>query len=111
MFKFRQIRPEGSDCTAPYEIILDKEYTVREFIETVLTELPREWGYFGIKKDGTAYGDPYCEYRGGQLLSRLPEELLDQEINYVTAFGGWSRMDYQFRLKEEVLHTDEQEEN
>lgn len=100
MFKLKQIRPEGSDCTAPYDVILDKEYTVREFINTVLTNEPREWGYIGIIKRGEVFGDPCCEYSHGELLSHLPDDILDRKIDWARASGGWSRMDYQFRLKE-----------
>ena len=108
MFKLKQIRPAGSDCTAPYEVILDKEYTVREFINTVLTNEPREWGSIGIIKRGAVFGDPCCEYRCGELLSHLPDDILDRNIDWACAHGGWSLMNYQLRLKE---INNEQKEN
>lgn len=96
MFRIYASTPVRGDETCGYSITLDKEYTVREFIETVLTELSGEWGYFGINADGSIFGNPCCEYKWGKLLSSLPEEYLDKKITKVTGDGGWSRMDYQF---------------
>ena len=104
MFKFESITPERGDCTRGYDVVLDKEYTVKEFIETVFKELSGEWGYFGIRvsKGGFServFGNPCCEYKWGKLLSTLPEEYLDKKIVSVTGDGGWSRMDYLFSVE------------
>lgn len=99
MFKLIQTGREGGDCTAPYDVELDKEYTVREFITEVLINRPNEWGdiYYceGVKI--RLVDDPHCEYRYGILLTTLPEEILDKKVIYVTAHGGWSSMDYFIR--------------
>lgn len=94
MFKMIQSTAIGSNCTCEYIIELDKEYTVREFIDTILKEKNREWGYIGIKCIGTIFGKPYCEYSHGSLKYNLPTEILDKKVNRATASGGWSRMDY-----------------
>lgn len=99
MFKMNQASPVRGDCTCSYDIILDKDYTIREFIKTVLTEKSNEWGYIGINTDegdfsAKIFGDPRCEYKCGRLLCSLPEEYLDKKINKVNGDGGWSRMDY-----------------
>lgn len=37
MIKFQQTARTGGDETAPYDVILDREYTVRELIDYILT--------------------------------------------------------------------------
>lgn len=103
MFKLKQAGPERSDCTALYDVILDKEYTVKEFVDTVLTR-DGEWGYIYVMhmEDKSLFENPHCEYRYGELLSNLPEEVLDRKISDVSAGGGWSSMDYFLYLESEV---------
>lgn len=60
MIKFKRTASTGGDETAPYDVIFDRQYTVREFIDYVLTR--REWGYIYFK------GGPHCGYRGSLLL-------------------------------------------
>lgn len=99
MFELKQIRPEGGDCTAPYDVILDREYTVREFVEAVLTNRPKEWGtiYYCMKDTPCSITDPCSEYERGYLECNLPDDILDKKIVYVTARGGWSMMNYFIR--------------
>lgn len=97
MFKMIKTGPTRSDCSAPYDVILDKEYTVREFIETVLKENSGEWGevYYHTNKDISVFDSPKCTYRYGKLISEpLPEEYLNKTIKKVIADGGWTNMDY-----------------
>ena len=42
MIKYRRTDKIGGDETAPYDVIFDREYTVRELIEYILTR--NEWG-------------------------------------------------------------------
>lgn len=100
MFKLKQAGREGGDCTAPYDVILDKEYTVKEFVETVVSR-DGEWGYIGIAAKGSIFGDPHCEYKWGKLLYDLPEEIHNKKVISAKAHGGWSRMDYRLYLKGE----------
>lgn len=103
MFKFVEKGPERGDCTAPYKIELDRDYTVLTFIQTVLRERKKDWGFIGIKSsepDGLFFGKPRCAYRDGEVVSgveMLPItflELLTAKVKNVAADGGWSRMDY-----------------
>lgn len=99
MIKLKQNTPTGGDCTAGYAVTLDKEYTVRELINEVLTR--KEWGYIGIHNDGQAWferGTPNCKYKQDKLLTDMPPEVLNMKIKSVTARGGWSRMDYVIKL-------------
>lgn len=109
MFRLIKKGKERGDCTAPYEVELDKEYTVLEFIQTVLSNNPNEWGYIGIKsndKDGIIFGKPKCEYSYGKILGGIETlpllflEFLNDKVLSVSADGGWSRMDYLLEVQE-----------
>lgn len=93
--RFQQVGRTAGDETTPYKVTDFKSRTVGEFIQEVLKENPKEWGYISVgghfyqpRKKGS------CEYRCGRLLSYMPDELLGIEIREVLASGGWSRMDY-----------------
>ena len=87
MFKLNRITPIGGDETAGYDVILDREYTVKELLDTVVN-IKGEWGYFSVKNGSS------CEYKWGELLSSLKEDDLNKKVLKVGASGGWSRMDY-----------------
>ena len=99
MIDFYQISC-GSDCTGPYFVSISKPMTVREFINELLSTYPKEWGYIGIYKPKTFYGDPCCEYSHGKLLYSLPDKCLDQKIEQVEGSGGWSRSDFLLKVEE-----------
>ena len=92
MFRLYQTGPTRGDCTSPYEVTMDKEYTVNEFIQEIFTR--KEWGYIGIYSFNDFFGDPKCEYRDDELLYSLPNEYLNKKVVKAKADGGWSRMDY-----------------
>lgn len=92
MFKLNRFTSIGGDETAGYDVILDKEYSVSDFIKTVV-DIKSEWGYISIKNNGC------CEYKWGVLLSNLDIKLLDKKIKKVSASGGWSRMDYNIEIQ------------
>lgn len=96
-FKVVQLRPEGSDCTAPYSVELNGEYTVAEFIHDVLLN-KREWGYIYIDSNNT-YREPLCEYRNGELKTEPKAEYLNLKVTCARAHGGWSCMDYVLTLE------------
>lgn len=100
MLRLEQTGKIGGDCTAPYTVILDKSYTVKEFVIEVLKDRS-EWGYIGIEKKGEIFEKPYCEYRYGKLLSKLPHNILNRRVISARAHGGWSRMDYKLNINEE----------
>lgn len=96
MLTFIQAHATGSDCTAPYDVIMDKPYTVGEFINEVFTTRPGEWGEVVVKRKGRSYFDRMAsaEYRYGEMESAMPEEFASLPIKEVKAAGGWSNMDY-----------------
>ena len=96
-FNFKCVGETGGDCITPYKLVFDKPITVKEFIDEVLKR--EEWGYIGIYKPGTIFGDPCCEYKKAKLLNHLPKEILNKPIASANASGGWTRMDYILNLK------------
>lgn len=90
MIKLVACTPVGSDCTCDYNVILDDEYTVYEFIEIILREHNNEWGFISNYSESQQ-----CEYKYGEILrNTFTQETLHKKITKVSASGGWTRMDY-----------------
>lgn len=104
MFRLEQSGPGRGDATAPYKVILNKEYTVKEFIDAVLSN-NRERGHIGIKsKEEPFFGCPVCEYSNGKLTtSPMPIDIMDRKIKSATASGGWGLMDYLLILERKSM--------
>ena len=103
MFELIQKSSIRHDCTASFDVRMNKPYTVDLFIDEVLSTRPNEWGYIGIFKPGISYifGDPNCEYRCGKIISDgLPDDILRKTIKEVRSDGGYSRMDYIIKLED-----------
>ena len=102
MIKLIQARPESRDCTAPYDVVLSKPYTITEFIKEVLATRSGDWGEFVVRRKGSDWLDHMAvvKYRYGKLENRdgkkaeIPENLAILSITEVKASGGWSAMDY-----------------
>ncbi len=94
MMNFKQLRPEGSDCTAPYEVTNFPE-VVSDFVNEVLTTRNKEWGKICI---GDLFTDKCYKYRYGELEDTIPSEILESKIKNITSFGGWTNMDYVLEL-------------
>ena len=68
----------NGDDTSPYNIYMNQECTVGEFIDCVLTQ--KEWGYIKIKRQDI-YGTLLCEYKGDKVVrTEIPEEYLSKKI-------------------------------
>ena len=100
MIKYFQKTPVASDCTAGFDVYLDKEYTVGEFIEAVLQQNPREWGVFALFKEAYTYDNRCVWYRDGSLHGSFPNDILERRVKKVDANGGWSMMDYRIWTEE-----------
>lgn len=104
MFTLTQSTPTAGDCTAGYRVDLDKDYTLQEFIDAVLSN-KGEWGYINVaKRDCAWYNFPGFSYRYGEITGEpnLPEKVYNYKVKSVSASGGWSRMDYIVSLEKEV---------
>lgn len=85
------------DCTAPYDVELSRECTLRELMDVILTR--NEWGYIGQYDPQTVFGYPCVEYHGEDLYEctwrgSFNESDYKRKVKSVKAEGGWSRMDY-----------------
>lgn len=95
-----ELKPAGSvrgDCTAPYDVELSRECTLRELMDVILTR--NEWGYIGQYDPRTVFGWPCVEYSGNQIKECVwregfGEEYYQRKVKKVKADGGYSRMDY-----------------
>ena len=88
---------ENGDCTRSYNVILDRTYTVNEFISMILSEKKDEWGCISIDRPFTSWSFQYpnCKYECGKLTTKpFPYDILAKTIKEVKASGGWTRMDY-----------------
>lgn len=104
MFSLTRTTPVGGDCTAGYRVNLDKEYTLQEFIDAVLTN-KNEWGWIKIaKRDCAMYNYPSFGYRYGEIQTEanIPESVYAYKVKSVISSGGWTRMDYIVTLEKEV---------
>lgn len=105
MFTLTQCTQTFGDCTAGYRVDLDKEYTLQEFIDAILTNKKDDWGGIKIaKRNSPWYRHPCINYRYGNVISKpnIPEEVFGYKVKSVTAHGGWSTMDYIVTLEKEV---------
>ena len=100
MFRLIQTSDTRGDCTASYDVQLDKVYTVKEFLEAVLTNKADEWGafYLMVRSKRLFWQNPSCEYKHGQRTGTTWANILmrygDRKIAQVKSDGGWTRMDY-----------------
>ena len=94
MFELRNVTGVGSDCTSGYHVDFYNKYTVKEFINEILTKYPREFGCILVKCNK----DPVLNmnYRMGDITyeTTIHKEALNSTIKSATASGGWGRMDY-----------------
>lgn len=103
---FKQTAPkEGcyGDCTADYAVTVDTPCTVGEFLNHLITERNGEWGCVGLtfdnKKRWAQFCRNHCEYKWGQLITKLPERYLRMKVVSISGHGGWSNMDYTLLVK------------
>lgn len=100
MFNLIQRAPAGGDCTAPYDVIFDKEYTIEEFVADVLSRRD-EWGSIFIYDRSSKSGYKSCgrNYKYGELSMDLPKKLIGKKVKFASAHGGWSLMNYDIELR------------
>lgn len=99
-----QHMPTGCSCTAEYRVDLDKEYTLYEFIDAILTNKKDEWGEIKIAKRNCPWWHyPRIDYRYGNITSKpnIPEKVFGYKVKSATARGGWTTMDYFVTLEKE----------
>lgn len=93
MLKLIQTHSEGSDCTAPYDVEMDRPYTVGEFIGEILSRFPNEWGNFNIGNENLSLSIGYAK-GCTQNENPIPAYILEMKVSEARASGGYSSMDY-----------------
>lgn len=103
---FRELGAERGDCTKPYKAPISKKpYTVGEFIDDVMYQRSKDWGYIELySKRPCSFNDrpiASLEYHRGKTCGSFSDNDRNREIEEISADGGWSRMDYMLIVKEE----------
>ena len=106
--KFVKAGATMSDETTPYNVVFDKECTVREMIEAILKENPTEYGTIYLRNKDYEdegrhefYGGcPHCDYRRGKISNvNIPEQYMNASVDKVDSCGGWGVMSYWIYIK------------
>ena len=93
MIRLRTAGPTCGDCTTPYDAVMDRQYTVQEFVDEVCSE-ERNWGHVNISQDpNNMYGKLLVDYRHG-VYGEVPEQFRDMIVKSAHGSGGWSRYDF-----------------
>lgn len=101
---------QNPSCDGKYYITLQKECTVREFIEEWMKD-EREWGEFVIRCNNVPInrclygldteGFPECKFSHGKIVSEpFPDSILDSIVKKVYGHGGWSYSRIVFDLED-----------
>lgn len=98
MYK-RSCGPIGGDMTSLYSISLDKEYTLKGFIDATMEMYPNEFGWFGIRVGTWRGSEISIEYEKGKLLKDIPSEYVNDVVQGVKGSGGWGRSDYNILIR------------
>lgn len=86
----------GGDATYPYDVIMDRPYTVKEFVDEVLAE-KENWGCVHVSDNPrNMLGKALCWYRYGKLEEEYAslEEYENRLVKSAHGSGGWSRYDF-----------------
>lgn len=105
MLEFKPVS-EIINETRDFEVTLDKTYTVKEFIDMILSTANDNniynHGKISINKRLTDFtpGNLSCKYQNNKLKSELPsEKYMNEKIRQVAANGGWGSMDFVLYLE------------
>lgn len=87
-----------SDSTFCYEVSFDREYTVKEFLDFVMSdENEANWGYISIIKEEKNFAlIDMCRVSYNKMLPKHINltEYANAKIIKARANGGWGSMDY-----------------
>lgn len=84
----------GGDATYPYDAIMDKPYTVREFVDEVVSE-NRNWGVIRYTTStANRFGEYVCDYRYGDVIGEIDDGIANRRVTDAWGSGGWSRYDF-----------------
>ena len=91
------------DCMRSFDVILEHEYTVKEFVEEVIKEKPQEWGEVVITTDFKyiySEKEDSCTYKYGEIKENFKGKKTESRtIVEMKASGGWTTMNYYIKCK------------
>lgn len=95
MLNFIGLTETAYDTTRWYEVKTSRECTVKEFIDTILKERSKEFGFIRINNSVT------CQYEYGEIVLKncLLENEMSRPVAHVQSHGGWNNMDYSITTK------------
>ena len=112
MIDFIQIGGPYGDGTSMYNVKLNKDFTVKEFIDYILKKYPENWGYISIADKDIVLSNQCVgwdrlshitrNYINGNITLKNPNSsTLSKKVMAVKASGGRSRMDYIIGVEKE----------
>lgn len=102
MIDIKATGPMGGDATYPYRALMDKPYTVREFVEEIVSH-KHNWGVIRYTTNtADRFGESLCDYKWGELIGEVDESIASRQVTEACGSGGWSR--YDFTLLIGVIH-------
>ena len=94
--KFKKLREAGGDDCAPYEVLLNRECTLRELVDCII-KYEGEWGGVAI---GGWLDEQKIEYRYGKIIkNEFTEDELNSIVATIGAYGAWTYTNYWVSLK------------
>lgn len=94
MIDIKAVGPMGSDATYPYKVLMDKPYTVREFVDEVASEKPNCGVIRYTTNTSDRFGKSLCNYRHGELLGEIDDSIAHRQVTEAWGSGGWTRYDF-----------------
>lgn len=94
---FIQTNITGSDCTAPFDVVEYKSNIVLDFINEMLLQCNRDFGYIEFYLGDRPFSN-FLYYKHGKLIDEIPQEIKYLKFSRVISSGGWYRMDYRIYL-------------
>lgn len=98
MFNLVQSGPVYGDSTSNYTVVLERDYTIFEFIEELLLRVS-DWGSVIVVGDELGLIKFVLKYKYGEVKSsNITSDLLSSKVINITCHGGYTRMDYTIKL-------------
>lgn len=96
MIRIKATGSMGGDATYPYDVIMDRPYTVGEFVDEVVAK-KGNWGCICVSDNPrNILGKTLCWYSHGKLEEEYAslKECKRMQVKSAHGSGGWSRYDF-----------------
>ena len=82
--------PMIGDATYPYDVIMDRPYTVSEFVDEV-SSAKHNWGEIRYTTSNSdRLGKSLCDYRHGKVIGEIDDKIAHWHVKKAWGNGGWS---------------------